>query len=131
MVTPCSSRRLSAGRNSFMPSRLTTASPGAGSARTEISAARPEHPPGLTESRKPAPGAPSAITIIRMNFAALGVISKFMLSSLSLVEMADALSAFRRIDDEGSALFGNGHVRTFRFAGRATRALRGDDFIRH
>jgi hypothetical protein len=94
------------------------------------------------------------MTIMRMNFSALGVIVKLIFSSrsliagygivddagildrthgdaLSLVEMTQTFRAFFRIDNESSALFRNGHIGAFRFTGRAIRALRTDDFIRH
>ena len=135
------------------PSRATTASPASGSGLTDMSAASPEQPPGLTEGGNPLRAA-IGHDHHRMNFAALGVIVKFILSSRSLVtgkvgidhagivdradrealrhvEMADAFGAFLRIDDEGSAFFRDGHIRAFRLASRAIRALQCNDFIRH
>src|SRR5271165_4974019 len=159
-VTRSSSRRLSAGRNSLTPSISNTPSPGLGAASTENSAASPEQPPGVTDRRRPLPGPPSKRSSRRKNVCAAGVsvmsiavpscrpsgprlvardagvddagvVHRADGDALRHVEVADALGAFLRVDDERPVLLRNRDVRAFGLAGGARRALRGDDLVGH
>src|SRR5271165_1212938 len=125
MVTPSSSNRLSAARNSVTPFTVNACSPGPGAGATLKSAASPEHPPGVTFRRKPLPGPPSKRSRRRMNFSAAAVMVRFIdrpsgsrliarevgvndtgivhrtdRDALRDIEIPDAFGALLRIDDE-------------------------------
>src|SRR5208282_5484126 len=110
-----------------------------GSDSTENSAASPEQPPAVTRSLKPLPPLKWTMRLMKRSAAGVTVTSMSILlcggliaretgvnhagvfhrtyrDALRLIEIADALGAFFRIDHEGAVLLRNSDIRALRFA---------------
>jgi hypothetical protein len=57
------------------------------------------------------------------------VVDRTHRDALRIVEVADALGALFRVDEEDAILFVDGDIRAFGFTGGTARALRSDDLV--